>query len=350
MPFSIPFPFSFSGRYNAVRTSVFVFGLWLGALSNVNAAEGDSDANDLFPEKILASGKNLKITRSELDRAFIFLKANKASIGISVRGQQRDELEAQLLDKMIATKLILARARQSEREEGEKYVERQQNILQKQLGSEEALQRHIIASGVSEDYFRQQLYEEGVTRAVIHREVKSNYLVPESEIRQFYQQNQKTFTQPELAHIRRISIVRISPTGVPLSPKVLEEKESHMKELRRRALAGEDFAQLAKDYSEDPSTRQKGGEIVVAKGQTKPEFEIPVFRLNKGGISEVITIGEGMHLVKMLEHRPAKLRPLEEVEAFIRANLEAQYIEKRLPQYIKDLKKTAKVKIFDDDK
>ena len=347
MLFSTP-SLLFRDRYNAVRAGSFVLGLLLIASPrNAKAAdEEQKDPNNLFPEKILASGKNFKVTRDEFDRAFIFIKANKASLGISVRGRQQDELEAQLLDKLITTKLLLARARPSEREEGEQFVQRQWDALQKQLGSKEAVQRHIIASGVSEDYFRQQLYEEGVVQAVIQREVKGNYLVPESEIRQFYQQNQKDFTEPEAVRIRRISLVRISQDGAPLSTKALREKEALMQELRQRALQGEDFAQLAKVYSEDRATRQKGGEMIIVKGQTKPEFETPVFRLKKGGLSQVITIGEGMHLVKMLDRKPARLRPLQEVETFIQAQLEAQYVNKKMPQYLKDLKKAAAVKIF----
>lgn len=348
MPFSTTLPLPFRDRYKVIQVGAFVLGLLLIA-SPRNAKAADEEQNDssnLFPEKILAGGKNFKVTRDEFDRAFIFIKANKASLGIPVRGRQQDELETQLLDKLITTKLVLARARPSEREEGEQFVQQQWNALQKQLGSKEAVQRHIIASGVSEDYFRQQLYEEGVVRAVIQREVKGNYLVPESEIRQFYQQNQKNFTEPEAVRIRRISLVRISPSGAPLSAKALQEKETLMQELQQRALQGEDFAQLAKAYSEDHATRQKGGEMIIVKGQTKLEFETPVFRLKKGGLSQVITIGEGMHLVKMLDRKPARLRPLQEVETFIRAQLEAKYVNKKMPQYLENLKKAAAVKIF----
>lgn len=351
MSFSIALPPSFRNRYNAVRVGAFVLCLLLIAPDqHAKAADGErNDPNGLFPEKIVASGKNFKVTRDEFDRAFIFIKANKASLGISVRGQQQDELEAQLLDKLITTKLLLARARPSEQEEGEQFVQRQWDALLKQLGSKEAVQRHIIASGVSEEYFRQQLYEEGVVQAVIQREVKGNYLVPESEIRQFYQQNQKNFTEPEAVRIRRLSLVRISPDGATLSAQALQEKEALMQKLRQQALQGEDFAQLVKTYSEDRATKQKGGEMIIVKGQTKPEFETPVFRLKQGGISSVITIGEGMHLVKMLDRKPARLRPLQEVETFIQAQLEAKYVNKKMPQYLENLKKAAAVKIFSGD-
>ena len=58
-----------------------------------------------------------------------------------------------------------------------------------------------------------------------------------------------------------------------------------------------------------------------------------------------MTIGAGFHLIKMKEHRPAKLRPIEEVKEAIRMNLEAKYIEEKLPDYLDNLKKQAEVKI-----
>lgn len=312
-----------------------------------NAAEGALKGfEDLFPDETLATGMNLKVTRNELDQSYIYIKANKASQGVVIREAQRQELESQLLDKLITTKLIIARATKAETKQGEDFRQQQLQLLRDRLGSEEAAQRHIIASGVTEDYFRQQLFEEGVVKAVIQREIKGAYVVPPSKIQSTYQENQNAFTQPQSIRIQRIFIGRISPgSGTMLPEKSLIEKRTLMEDIRRRALAGEDFGKLANEFSEDPLTRQRGGEVVVAKGQTKPEFEIPAFQLQPGNISNIMTIGAGFHLIKMLEHRPAKLRPLQEVEEAIRLNLEAQYIEEKLPAYLVDLKKEAGVRI-----
>ena len=140
-------------------------------------------------------------------------------------------------------------------------------------------------------------------------------------------------------------MARISPgTGDLLPEKELKAKEALMEQVRQKAIRGEDFAQLAKTHSEDPLTRNRGGEVVIAKGQTKPEFETPVFKLRPGAVSSVLTIGAGLHLVKMLEHIPAKVRPLSEVETAIRRNLEGKYLEERLPAYLDKLMADANVK------
>ncbi len=329
--------------------SLFLLGtsLSLGVPTTVEAAVNALDGfGDLFPDETLATGKNLKVTRNELDQSYIYIKANKASQGVVIREADRPALEAQLLDKLITTKLIIQRATKAELKDGEAFREKQIGLLKEQMGSAEAMDRHIIASGVTKEFFFQQLYEEGVVKAVVEREVKGNYLVPDSEIRKTYQENQKAFTQPQSIRIRRIFIGRISPsTGEMLPPDMQEAKLKRMEGIRKRALKGEDFGELAKIFSEDPLTRLRGGEIVVMKGQTKPEFEVPVFNLKPGEVSEIMTIGAGLHLVKMVEHYPSKLRPLTEVETLIRRNLEAKYVEGKLPAYLENLKQQAGVKI-----
>ncbi len=315
--------------------------------SKSDAANSGLDGfGDLFPDETLATGKNLKVTRNELDQSYIYIKANKASQGIVIREADRPQLEAQLLEKLITTKLIIDRATKAEIKEGENFRNQQIKLLKDRLGSDAAMERHIIASGVTREYFFKQLFEEGAVKAVIQREVKGNYMVPESEIRKAYQENQAAFTEPQSIRIQRIFIGRISPTtGITLPEKMLKEKQIRMEGIRKRALSGEDFGELAKAFSEDPLTRLRGGEVVVTKGQTKPEFEVPAFRLKVGEVSEIMTIGAGLHLIKMLEHRPAKLRSLKEVEIAIRRNLEAKYLEQKLPAYLDKLKAQAGVKI-----
>ncbi len=318
-------------------------------VGNLTAAAALDGFEGLFADEVLAEGKDVTVTRNELDRAFIYIKANKAAQGLQIRASQRMEVEKQLLEKLITTRLIINRARPSEIKDGDAFKEQQLTALREQLGSQQALDRHIVASGLTEAYFHQQLVEEGIVKAVVEREVKGNYLVPESEIRQTYQDNQAAFTIPESVRIRRIFMARISQaTGNLLPQEALKEKESLMAEIRSRALKGDDFAALAKAYSEDAMTRPNGGEIVILKGQTKPDFEIPVFRLRAGTVSPVMTIGAGLHLVKMLEHRPAKLRPLKEVEPIIRRRAEATFVEQRLPDYLEKLKREARVKYVNE--
>ena len=148
-------PFLILSRGLALGISLF-----LSQPATTHAAVGALDGfADLFPDETLATGMNLKVTRNEMDQAYIYIKANKASQGIAIPEAQRHDLEQQLLDKLITTKLIIARASKEETKVGEDFRKKQLELLRSRLGSEEAVQRHIIASGVTEPYFHQQLFE-----------------------------------------------------------------------------------------------------------------------------------------------------------------------------------------------
>ncbi len=297
---------------------------------------------ELFDEEVLAWGKGFKITRAELDEAFIALKANKASLGLRIDAQQQMLLEARLLEKLVHARLIRMEATEEDLEQGRRFLEEQMEILEEQMGSAEAARQHIVASGVSVEYFKEQLLEEGITREVIRREVVGGHEVGQAEIESYYQENQEGFAVPERARIRHIYLALADPrTGERLPEEAARRKEELMESLEERLAAGEDFPELAREHSEDPATRANGGEIVMIKGQSALELEIPVFRLQPGDTSKIIHTPTGMHLVRMLERHPGKVRDLETVSAFIRNQLELDYVQKRLPPYLEELKEKA---------
>jgi len=73
--------------------------------------------------------------------------------------------------------------------------------------------------------------------------------------------------------------------------------------IREEAQKGKDFAQLAKQYSEDPGTKDKGGDLgFISRGQVVPEFEEAIFALKAGGISPIIQTPYGLHIAKVEEN------------------------------------------------
>ncbi len=99
------------------------------------------------------------------------------------------------------------------------------------------------------------------------------------------------------SHARHILI---RPGGLISEKQALETA----RELRRRLLAGEDFAQLAKEYSDDKASAVDGGDLGwVSPGQMVPEFEQALTKLEPGAISEPVKSGFGWHLIQVLERR-----------------------------------------------
>ena len=106
-----------------------------------------------------------------------------------------------------------------------------------------------------------------------------------------------------------------------------------MIEIKEKVDAGEDFAELAKTYSEDPSTSIRGGDLgFIKRGDLVTEFESVAFNLEPGEISDIVETQFGFHLIKMIEKRGEKihtshilihLQPTEDDESRVIEELEA---------------------------
>ena len=116
----------------------------------------------------------------------------------------------------------------------------------------------------------------------------------------------------------------------------------------KRAKAGEDFAKLAKEYSEDPGSKDKGGEYTFPRGQMVPEFEAAAFSLGTNQISDIVTTQFGYHIIKTYEKIPAKKVEFDEAKNDIKEYLSGQTVQKQLPEYLEKLEKDANVQILDE--
>ncbi len=134
--------------------------------------------------------------------------------------------------------------------------------------------------------------------------------VTSKEIENYYQNNQDKFGQPKQVKVRHILI-----KGDAKNPESAAEARKKAESVRAEALKGKDFAALAKEYSEDPGTKNTGGDLgFISRGQVVPEFEAAAFSLKAGTISDVIQTPYGFHILKVDEIQEAKVQTLDKVK------------------------------------
>lgn len=130
--------------------------------------------------------------------------------------------------------------------------------------------------------------------------------------RQRYLATRQQYAVPEqirVAHILLRADVEVN------SEEEIQQKRMKALELQGRLQAGEDFAALAREFSEEPATAERGGELprLAKKGSFVPPFERAAWELAEGQVSGVVRTRFGFHLIKLLERKPASYRPFEEV-------------------------------------
>jgi parvulin-like peptidyl-prolyl isomerase len=183
--------------------------------------------------------------------------------------------------------------------------------------------------------------------------------ISDDDIKKFYDSHPADFEQPEMVHVRHILLMTIDPTTrSPLSDDQVAAKHKEAEDVLMRARAGEDFASLAQEYSDDPTTKVKGGELPpFGRGQMLPEFEAAAFSLTNNQVSDIVTTMYGYHIIKFLDRTPAKKLELtdvvpqtkETISARVKEILVQQKTDALAPPYLDKLKKAADVQITDPD-
>ncbi len=137
------------------------------------------------------------------------------------------------------------------------------------------------------------------------------------DIEEYYNNHIDEYSTPEELHLRHI-LLRLLPDA---DDDARQEKRTALEGLKERIEKGENFAALAKTFSEDPS-RDKGGDLgYIKRGELLPEVEKAAFALKPGKISDIVSSSYGLHLLKVDDYREAKVDPLEEVKEKIKDKL-----------------------------
>ena len=151
--------------------------------------------------------------------------------------------------------------------------------------------------------------------------------VTEEDVREHYEVNAQRYAEPELRRVRQILIDHDTA-----------DAEARVRELRQRIDAGEDFAELATEYSDDRLSADRGGELgQIARGDLDQILETVIFSLPGGLISQPVQTRLGWHLVEVIAIEPSRPQPFEEVREEVERDLRDRRAEQRQIQVLDDL-------------
>ncbi|MSU26831.1 MAG: hypothetical protein EXS27_02815 [Pedosphaera sp.] len=307
-------------------------------------------SNDsLFPPTVLAKGKGFEVNSKQLDEAFLNFRTAAASRGQSPPPEEkRLEVEKKLLDRLIVVEVLKRKALEADKAKGKAASDKLLGDFLKQAGSIEGFRRQVQAMGMTPEAFTEQFTDRAIVEEVVNREVRATIPITPEQVQKFYDENPKRFEQPETvraAHILLTTVELASKQELP--PDKQKAQRALIEALLKRARAGEDFGKLAKEFSQDPGSKERGGEYVFPRGQMAVEFETAAFSMSLGQISDVVTTKFGYHIIKVLERNAAGKLEFAKVKDRLRDNLQQEEADKRLPAYLEAVKKEAGVEILD---
>jgi peptidyl-prolyl cis-trans isomerase D len=148
-------------------------------------------------------------------------------------------------------------------------------------------------------------------------QIRQSTQISDDELKVQYQQDIQQYQVPNRVHVQHILLMTVGKTDAEI-----EEVHQKAEDVLKQAKKGAKFDELAKKYSEDPGTKDKGGDLgFITQGQTVPEFEKTAFSQPVGSISDLVKTQYGFHIIKVLEKETAHTKPFEEVKDSIKAPL-----------------------------
>jgi peptidyl-prolyl cis-trans isomerase D len=148
-------------------------------------------------------------------------------------------------------------------------------------------------------------------------QLRQSVQISDDQLNAQYKQDIKSYEVPNRVHVQHILFMTVGKTDA----EVVEIKKQ-AEDVLKQAKKGDKFDDLAKKYSQDPGTKDKGGDLSwIIQGQTVPEFEKTAFSLDKGQISDLVKTQYGFHIIKVLEKEQAHTKSFEEVKESLRPRL-----------------------------
>jgi peptidyl-prolyl cis-trans isomerase SurA len=287
-------------------------------------------------EKIAALVGNDIILQSEVEDRAAPLLAEIASIANPAeRDARADTIRHEVLERLVEDQLLAQQATELKLTVGSDEIDRAIQQIKHDYGLSDAqLKDELRKQGLTMAAYRMNTKREILKYRVLNIAVGSKINVGDSEVQSYYDRHMKSANvQVRASHIF-IAIPEDADNATVL------EREKLAKSLLARAQKGEDFAKLAREYSEDSGTRAEGGDLGFIGRDILPKpLEELLFSMHVGDIRGPVRADRGFHVIKLVDKRTKDAKPFAEVQDDIRVRLRQREMERQTKIYLGELRK-----------
>ena len=247
-----------------------------------------------------------------------------------------------VLEKMVKLELLSQESKKAGIAVSSADIENELKGYKKGFPDDKAFAKALGAAGITEAELRKQISKNLAIQKFIDTKFKGKAQVTEQEAKDFYNNNQDKFKQPEMAHARHILI-----TAKETEPKAdKDRKRAKLVQIQKQLKGGADFAELAKQSSDCPS-KERGGDLgFFPRGQMVKPFDQAVFKMMPGEVSDIVETEFGYHLIRLEEKKPAKTVSFDEAKAKINAYLTQEKVTANIEAFLAEAKGKATIKIL----
>ncbi len=271
-------------------------------------------------DKIAAIVNDDVITEAELA-----LFASMTDFGEAGEMTDKDahNFRKKLLQRMVEDRLILQEAKKMNLIVNERVVEERVEEIKEKAGSSEAFDLALEQQGVTLNELREKLKNQLLVYLAIQHVVSDTIKISPKEVTDYYNRHLDQFMTPESAQVDSIFV----------------EDKSALDQVHEELNNGKDFSEVAGKYS------QKASLGLIKRGQLKKELDDFIFSLKEGQCSLPFKSDSGYYLFLLKEKKESAQKTIDEAKGQISATLEGVKTERKLKEWIEDLKEKTYISI-----
>lgn len=284
------------------------------------------------PKNNAALVNGTPVTRKELANEMTRIK-ERFYTNSKMNDEQISQIEGEILEILIGGELLY----QAGKKKGLKIAD---TLITEEL--EKTKEKFPDTDHFKNTFTAAEIDRKLMIEKYITTEFADKITITTEQAHKFYQDNLDDFTRPEQILASHI-LIKI-PEDADQSVK--KKARTRIKMVQDKLKKGADFAELAKEYSEDSSSVSGGALGYFMRGQMVDAFEKAAFAMEIDQISDIVETKHGLHIIKVMDKKPTYVVPFEDIEEKLKSFIKQQEVQARIDNFIKTERKQADIKIY----
>ena len=294
-------------------------------------------------EKIkVATVNGAPIYKKDFDLARSHFENQLKRNGHKLDPEKQKEIKSKALESLIDSEVLYQASQKSNLTIDEKIFNDQWAKYKERKENDKKFRANIEKLNVSDDEVKYQIRRQMFIQKFLYDTIIEKTSVDKAEMKAYYDGNPQSFKRPEQVQASHI-LIKVDPKADEAQKTAALDK---IKDIKQKIENGEDFAVLAKKYSQCPSSK-KGGDLgFFGRGQMVKPFEEAAFKMEIGQVSDIVQTTFGYHLIKLMGKRAASTTSFEESQKQIEGFLKKQKARQAIAKFVADEKGKAKIERF----
>jgi len=323
---------------NSIKRSIWtmiIFAISFCLAAPVTGADDTPKADTKqTAEAYVARVNGVDISPVDLERKFNLIKERYASMGVPLDDTKLNEFKDNILKSLIEQEVLYQESVAQGIKLDPEEIKAELDDFKKQFETEAAFKKQITEMDYTEDAILAQIRQSKTIQKFIEEKVMPTIAVTDEDVKKYFDSNPDEFKVPERVLASHI-LIKVDPKASEASKT---ESLKKIEGIKSKLDNGEDFAKLAEENSDCPSSA-KGGDLgFFARGQMVKPFEDSAFALKPGEISEVVETQFGYHIIKCQEKEIATTLAYNDIKEKLSDKLKEDKFKEMFPAYIETLK------------